>query len=266
MSPARTLTLVSRLLSSGVLTPPLGVLEASPAQEAPLASGPYLRLGLRPKFFFIRPGQPSLGQPRPCKAPCWLGGSMLGGLPSPDFSDPLAGLGQPGSSFLSHVEASLGLRACLSYRWLGQAESLEGSQALSEIGLDRVLNSLTPPRQALLRRGFLLSLLRKDSRLLAGCLVLMLESTHFKRHRSLLFQLDKFLYGGAGYLSAAFGIRGLKIRISGKIGVGGNSKKRRSTLDTQGCGYATKSTRFSLAQAQARTPVGALGVLVVVAS
>jgi hypothetical protein len=157
---------------------------------------------------------------------------------------------------------------CLSYEWLslGGAESVEAGQDLADIGVDRVVGLLEPGRQGLVRQGIIFSLLRRDSRLLARSIALMLEATHFKRHKSLLFQLDKLLYSGAPFLRAAFGIRGLKIIVSGKISVGGNSKKRRVSIDMGGSSYSTKQVRLSLTRAQARTPVGVLGVLVVISA
>lgn len=185
-----------------------------------------------------------------------------------DLEDPRSRVGLPGSALLAHLEGCSGLRSCLSFTWLSSPGSRHGltEATLSSLGLGRALSSLKPrPRSAIVRAVYH-SLARKDARLLVGALAVLLESVHFKSHRGLLFQLSKFFLSSAGYFEASLGVRGLRIRISGKIGVGGNSKKRVSSIDTQGCSYASKRSRFSLFQGQARTTVGALGILVVIAS
>ena len=227
-------------------------------------------------FFFVShkptllsPPQGAKAWPRPVSPRPALGGvegrAFHIGL---DQMDRASALEQPGSALLRHAELSTGLRSCLAYRWLNPRGAFEalGDKSLSDIGVGRVLAPLSPRLSYAVRQGLLFGLLRKDARLLASAVALLLEETHFKRHKSLLFLLDKLLYGGAPLLSRVFGIRGLKIKVKGKIGVGGNSKKRRVSVDTQGCGYSRKRTRFSLSFKTARTVVGVLGVLVIVAS
>lgn len=184
------------------------------------------------------------------------------------LADSASCLGQAGSPLLSHMEATLGLRICLSHTWLGGgAEAgLLASRALRSSGLSGVISSLPPQPRLLISRGLAYSLERRDARLLASALSLLFELTSFRKHKSLSVRLGKVLYMGARLLSLSHGISGLKICIRGKIGVGGNAKKRSMTIDAGGCSHSTKSVRLSLAQSQARTPTGALGILVIIAS
>jgi hypothetical protein len=53
---------------------------------------------------------------------------------------------------------------------------------------------------------------------------------------------------------------GFFLKIRGKIGVGGNSKKRRYSIKIGRCSLTTKSLKFNLYSGSIRTLVGSLGL------
>lgn len=203
-------------------------------------------------------GLPSLGDQPPS-----LGESGLGGL---KFSRFILGQEQAGAPLLGHLEACLGARVCLGCNFVSKGWDLAIAGSFDSVELRGALRDLGPRERSLIVQGFSYSLACGDAKLLVSSLATLLELVSFKRHRALVSGVGRALVSAARAVHLLRGQCGLRVRISGKIGVGGNAKKRSVTIGGLGCSQSSIRSKLSLAQKQARTPTGVLGISAVVVS
>ena len=106
----------------------------------------------------------------------------------------------------------------------------------------------------------LLLVYTKDLRLFKNWVIKVSENMHFKLHRKffyifkIVFQKYFLLYG------KDFGCLGFYFKVKGKIGLGGNSKKKRNIIKIGKFSLTTKKLKIKYDQGQIRTYSGTLGV------
>ena len=154
-------------------------------------------------------------------------------------------------TLLHHLEGSLGLRAGLVL-----------SSAAKSTLVFEPQTSQQKPRPAPFDHVDLVvsALARRDSRLLLSYIANTLETIHFKQHKRLILSIRRCLFDQFKEASPRFGLLGLKLIIKGKIGVGGNAKKKIYTIDCGGCGTSSITNRVSFAHKVSRTATGVLGL------
>ena len=167
-----------------------------------------------------------------------------------------APLARPGFSllqplFVSEAESLLGSRVCLL---------LSPLPALAQPRRCREPAMLQAIEREHLLFVFNLSLARRDSRLLLSYIASLLERSHFKGHRQALLGYSKALASSFSELGPRLGILGFRLKIRGKIGVGGNAKRRAYAIDLGGHSLSKKSNRVSFFFCRARTLTGILGL------
>jgi hypothetical protein len=105
----------------------------------------------------------------------------------------------------------------------------------------------------------LVSLYNKDITLLKNVVKYILEKLHFKKHKRFLYSLKVILKSIAYVFFYKFKCLGLYIKIKGKIGVGGNSKKRKYIFKLGSFSFTKKSQKLSYVKDSIRTYSGVLG-------
>jgi hypothetical protein len=105
----------------------------------------------------------------------------------------------------------------------------------------------------------LVSLYNKDITLLKNAIKYILEKLHFKKHKRFLYNLKVILKSIVYVFFYKFKCLGLYIKIKGKIGVGGNSKKRKYIFKLGSFSFTKKSQKLSYVKDSIRTYSGVLG-------
>jgi len=105
----------------------------------------------------------------------------------------------------------------------------------------------------------LVSLYNKDSILLKNGIKNILERLHFKKHRRFLYNLKTLLKFLSYIFFYKFKCLGLYIKIKGKIGVGGNLKKRKFIFKMGSFSFTKKSQKLNYIKDNVRTYSGVLG-------
>lgn len=105
----------------------------------------------------------------------------------------------------------------------------------------------------------LISLYNKDITLLKNVIKYILENLHFKKHKRFLYNLKVILKSIAYVFFYRFQCLGLYIKIKGKVGVGGNSKKRKYIFKLGSFSFTKKSQKLSYVKDSIRTYSGVLG-------
>lgn len=105
----------------------------------------------------------------------------------------------------------------------------------------------------------LLSFYLKDSFIFVKNIVSLFEGTFYKNHRKLLVML-RYIFKTSINLFYFFNVLGVLFRIKGKIGLGGNSKKRRIKLIFHKLKLNNKNIKLCYNNTITRTDSGVLGV------
>lgn len=105
----------------------------------------------------------------------------------------------------------------------------------------------------------LICLYNKDIILLKNTLKSLLEKLHFKKHRKLLYNLRVLLKSVIHIFFYKFKCLGLYIKVKGKIGVGGNLKKRKFLFKLGSFSFTKKSQKLVYVKDSIRTYSGVLG-------
>ena len=105
----------------------------------------------------------------------------------------------------------------------------------------------------------LVSLISKDVILLKNFVKYILESIHFKKHKSFLYSLKTIFLIISVSMFNSLNIKGLYIKLKGKIGVGGNLKKRKYNLKLGEFSFTKKNQKLNYVKDSIRTYSGVLG-------
>lgn len=105
----------------------------------------------------------------------------------------------------------------------------------------------------------LICLYNKDIILLKNTIKGILEKLHFKKHKKFLYNLKVLLKSIAYIFFYKFKCLGLYIKIKGKIGVGGSSKKKIFTFKLGSFSFTKKSQKLIYTKDSIRTYSGVLG-------
>lgn len=105
----------------------------------------------------------------------------------------------------------------------------------------------------------LICLYNKDVVLLKNTIKGILEKLHFKKHRKLLYNLRVLLKSIVHVFFYKFKCLGLYIKVKGKIGVGGNLKKRKFLFKLGSFSFTKKSQKLVYVKDSIRTYSGVLG-------
>lgn len=111
----------------------------------------------------------------------------------------------------------------------------------------------------------LVFLYNKDVVLFKNALKSILENLHFKTHRKFLYNLKIIFKSLAPIFYSRFKCLGLYIQVKGKIGVGGNSKKRKFVYKLGSFSFTKKNQKLSYAKDSIRTYSGVLGIRIFLA-
>ena len=123
----------------------------------------------------------------------------------------------------------------------------------------RFLNDINLKSKAFLNL-LLIFLYNKDTVLFKNAIKNILENLHFKTHRKFLYNLKIIFKSLATIFYSRFKCTGLFIRVKGKIGVGGNSKKRKFTYKLGSFSFTKKNQKLSYSKDSIRTYSGVLGI------
>lgn len=105
----------------------------------------------------------------------------------------------------------------------------------------------------------------KDVQLFSGWLKKVLENMHFKIHRKFFYLLKIIFYNFFLIYFKYFGCMGFFFKVKGKIGLGGNSKKKRNIVKFGKYSLTQKSLKISYNQGVIRTYSGTLGFEIILA-
>lgn len=105
----------------------------------------------------------------------------------------------------------------------------------------------------------LVFLLTKDTVFFKNLLKYILESIHFKNHKRFLYNLKVLLSLVFDVYGSSLNILGLYIKIKGKIGLGGNSKKKKYNFKKGNFSFTKKDQKLSYNKDVIRTYSGVLG-------
>lgn len=105
----------------------------------------------------------------------------------------------------------------------------------------------------------LVSLYSKDVILFKNFIKYILENIHFKKHKRFLYNLKVLLNLILNIYSYDLQLLGLYIKIKGKIGVGGNLKKRKYSFKNGSFSFTKKNQKLSYNRDIIRTYSGVLG-------
>lgn len=104
-----------------------------------------------------------------------------------------------------------------------------------------------------------LMLLTKDIYYFYKWFIRIFENTFYRKHKKLLYTLKLFFKNYILIYLNFFNCLGFFLKISGKISVGGNSKKRKYTIRIGSNSLSKKNIKFNYLKGLVRTPVGVLG-------
>jgi len=102
-------------------------------------------------------------------------------------------------------------------------------------------------------------LFTKDTVFFKNLLKYILESIHFKNHKRFLYNLKVLLSLIFDVYSTSLNVLGLYIKIKGKIGLGGNSKKKKYNFKKGNFSFTKKDQKLSYNKDVIRTYSGVLG-------
>lgn len=105
----------------------------------------------------------------------------------------------------------------------------------------------------------LIGLYSKDVVLLKNGIKNILERLHFKKHRKFLHNLKLLLKSLSSIFFFKFKCLGLYIKIKGKIGLGGSSKKKKFVFKLGSFSFTKKSQKINYVKDCIRTYSGVLG-------
>jgi hypothetical protein len=105
-----------------------------------------------------------------------------------------------------------------------------------------------------------LTVISKDLGFFKNWFILKFEGLYYRKHKKLLYLIKLFLSNQMAVYLSLFKCIGFYLKVRGKIGVGGNSKKRRYSVKIGRCSLTTKSLKFNSYYGSIRTLVGSLGV------
>ena len=105
----------------------------------------------------------------------------------------------------------------------------------------------------------LLSLYFKDSSIFMNNIIKLFETSFYKNHRKILVML-RYLLKLSTQLFFFFNILGILFRAKGKIGLGGNSKKKKIKLIFNKLKLNNKNIKLCYSNNRARTDSGVLGL------
>ena len=105
----------------------------------------------------------------------------------------------------------------------------------------------------------LISLYSKDIVLFKNGVKSILEQLHFKKHRRFLYNLKVLLKTISYIFFYKFKCLGLYIKVKGKIGVGGNLKKRKFIFKMGSFSFTKKLQKLNYTRDSIRTYSGVLG-------
>ena len=106
----------------------------------------------------------------------------------------------------------------------------------------------------------LIVLYSKDVILFKNSLKNILENLHFKTHRKFLYNLKLILKSLSYIFYTKFKCLGILIQVKGKIGVGGNSKKRKFLYKFGSFSFTKKNQHLNYSKDSIRTYSGVLGL------
>lgn len=107
-----------------------------------------------------------------------------------------------------------------------------------------------------------LTIISKDLNYFTVWLKGKFESVFYRKHKKLLYLIKLFFVNYVSIYLNMFRCRGFYLRIKGKIGVGGNSKKKRYLVKIGKHSLTSKRLKFTNHIGVIRTLVGTLGVKV----
>ena len=105
----------------------------------------------------------------------------------------------------------------------------------------------------------LASLLYKDSKILIHVIKEIFEKTHYSKHKMYFIFWKNFIKGFLVKFYKRLAILGLKLEFHGKLGVGGNSKKRSYYYSVGRCSNSTKLFKIDSTNSFFRTQTGVVG-------
>jgi hypothetical protein len=105
----------------------------------------------------------------------------------------------------------------------------------------------------------LVFLYSKDVIFFKNALKYILENTHLRKHKRFLYNLKILLNFILDNYNETFNVLGLFIKIKGKIGVGGNSKKKKYNFKKGSFSFTKKDQKLSYNKDVIRTDSGVLG-------
>ena len=106
---------------------------------------------------------------------------------------------------------------------------------------------------------FLIFFIKKDVSLLSNWLKNTMEGIYYKNHKKFL-NLFKMLFSFLfKYLNSHFLVKGIFFRLKGKIGLGGNSKKKKFNLNLGSFSLSKKFNKIDYSKNSIKTVSGMLG-------
>lgn len=106
---------------------------------------------------------------------------------------------------------------------------------------------------------FLLTLFNKDSKLFTNWLKHTMENIYYKNHKKLLVFIKNIFFFLFKYLSSFLKLKGLKLKLKGKISLGGNSKKKIFNLKLGNFNLTSKNNYINFDKNFIKTISGTLG-------
>lgn len=100
----------------------------------------------------------------------------------------------------------------------------------------------------------------KDVILIKNLIKYIIELTHIKQHKKILFNLRAIYKFSYNFFFQPLKVLGILIILRGKIGVGGNLKKRRFRIKYGKFSYSQKNQKMNYTKGSLRTSSGALGL------
>jgi hypothetical protein len=103
------------------------------------------------------------------------------------------------------------------------------------------------------------SLRFKDAALLPPLIKQMFEPVHYSKHRALFSFWRSIIFTLLPQFLVLYNVGGLKLEFHGKLGVGGNAKKRSYYFSRGLASNSTKFLKIDTASGQIRTATGVVG-------
>jgi len=105
-----------------------------------------------------------------------------------------------------------------------------------------------------------ITMISKDIEFFRCWFIQKFESMYYRRHKKFLYLIKLFICNYMSVYLSLFKCSGFFLKVRGKIGVGGNSKKRRYSIRIGECSLTSKSLKFNIYRGNIRTLVGVLGI------